>query len=84
MAREPSSAPGPVDAGPARDRGSEHVVARTGRLRVGPVDAPVVLTAGDTASHRADREHVHEALGPGTTGLILTACPSPERGGTVG
>jgi hypothetical protein len=59
-------------------------VAHGGRLRVGPADAPVVLTAGDAASHRVDREHVHEALGPGTTGLILTACPSPERGGTVG
>ena len=73
-------APGTARCSAAHARGlTEHVVVHGGRLRVGPVDAPVVLAAGDAASYLADREHVYEALEPGTTGLILMAYPSPGR-----
>jgi transcriptional regulator with XRE-family HTH domain len=55
---------------------TEHVVVHTGRMRVGPAEEPVLLTAGDAASYLADCPHVYEALEPDTTGLILMSYPT--------
>ena len=54
----------------------EHIVVYAGRLRVGPTEHPVVLTAGDAATYLADCPHVYEALEPDTHGLILMSYPT--------
>lgn len=74
-----------VDVGPARhsaahSRGlTEHVILQSGRMRLGPVDFPVVLEAGDAASFLADKAHLYEALEPGTAGLIFMVYPETGR-----
>ncbi len=50
----------------------EHVVITHGRARVGPIDAPVVLDAGDYASYPSDAPHVFEALAPGTRAVMVS------------
>lgn len=40
----------------------EHVVAGAGRIRVGPIDAPVDLHPGDYSIFRGDTPHLYEAL----------------------
>lgn len=59
----------------------EHVVLHAGRIRVGPVQSPVVLAAGDAASYRADVEHVYEALDPHTAGIIVMSYPPASTSG---
>lgn len=49
----------------------EHVLVTSGRLRVGPEEAPVELGAGDLASFAADDRHGYEALEPGTCAVLL-------------
>jgi transcriptional regulator with XRE-family HTH domain len=68
--------PGPERRSPAHPRGlTEHVILHAGRMRLGPVEHPVILEAGDAASYRADTAHLYEALEPGTAGLILMVYP---------
>lgn len=74
--------PGRPRRSDAHQRGlTEHLVLHQGRLRVGPVEAPVILEAGDAASYLADRPHLYEGLEP-STGLILMhypTSPAPPR-----
>jgi transcriptional regulator with XRE-family HTH domain len=55
---------------------TELVVVQSGRMRVGPVDTPVELAPGDSATYAADKPHLYEALEPGTTGLIVMSYPA--------
>jgi len=72
--------PGPARHSPAHPRGlTEHVVLHTGRMRLGPLEHPVVLGEGDAASYLADTPHLYEALEAGTTGLILMTYPNIRR-----
>lgn len=72
--------PGRPRRSEAHQRGlTEHVILHEGRLRVGPLEAPAVLQAGDSASYLADRPHLYEGLEP-STGLILMHYPTtPSR-----
>jgi transcriptional regulator with XRE-family HTH domain len=71
---------GPPRLSAAHSRGlTEHVILHSGRMRLGPVESPVVLDAGDAASYLADTAHLYEALEPGTAGLILMVYPETRR-----
>jgi hypothetical protein len=48
-------------------------------MRLGPIEHPVVIGAGDAASYFADCPHLYEALEPDTTGLILMSYPTTRR-----
>ncbi|HET6953980.1 MAG TPA: XRE family transcriptional regulator [Acidimicrobiales bacterium] len=50
---------------------TESVIVVDGRMRVGPVDAPVDLGPGDRASFAADQDHSYEALAPGTRMILV-------------
>jgi transcriptional regulator with XRE-family HTH domain len=64
--------PGSVRAADAHIPGSvEHLVVAAGRLRAGPTDAPIELTAGDYASFRGDIPHSYEALEAGTWAVLM-------------
>ncbi|PZS29803.1 MAG: hypothetical protein DLM59_12160 [Pseudonocardiales bacterium] len=72
--------PGPARHSPAHPRGlTEHVLLHAGRMRLGPVEHPVVLGPGDAASYLADTAHLYEALEADTAGLILMAYPNTRR-----
>ena len=45
-------------------------------MRVGPVDTPVELGPGDSATYAADEPHLYEALASDTTGLIVMSYPA--------
>jgi hypothetical protein len=47
------------------------VVVATGRMRTGPVDAPIELGPGDYATFRGDVAHRYEALKPGTWAVLM-------------
>ena len=51
---------------------TEHVVLLSGEARIGPADAPEVLSPGDYLSYRGDAPHVFEALVPGTSAVLIT------------
>jgi hypothetical protein len=53
----------------------ELVHVHGGRLRAGPLAAPVELAAGDFADYAADVRHVYEALGGDAEATILTVDP---------
>lgn len=59
----------------------EHLYVISGRVRVGPVDSPVELSAGDFVRYPGDRPHVHESL-DGEEGLIhIVVSVQPGTGG---
>lgn len=49
----------------------EHVIVGAGRARIGPVEQPVELVAGDYICYSADTAHVFEALEADTTAVML-------------
>jgi transcriptional regulator with XRE-family HTH domain len=69
-----------MDAGGARHAEAhhagvvEHMVVVEGRLRVGPQDGPVELSAGDLVTFAADVPHVYEAL-ERTHAVLLMSYP---------
>jgi transcriptional regulator with XRE-family HTH domain len=64
--------PGSVRHADAHLPGSiEHVVVASGRLRTGPVDAPIELDAGDYATFRGDIPHRYEALAEATWAVLV-------------
>jgi transcriptional regulator with XRE-family HTH domain len=64
--------PGSVRDAQAHIPGSvEHVVVAAGRLRTGPLDAPIELDAGDYATFRGDIPHNYEALAAGTWAVLV-------------
>jgi transcriptional regulator with XRE-family HTH domain len=61
---------------PAHARGvTEHIVVTGGRLRVGPVDAPVELGAGDSLRMAPAWPHLYQALARGTRMVLLMQFP---------
>ncbi|MGJ5830009.1 helix-turn-helix domain-containing protein [Streptomyces ossamyceticus] len=61
----------------------EHLYVISGRVRVGPADAPVELTAGDFVRYPGDRPHVYEALDGESLIHIVVSVPRalPGTGG---
>ena len=58
----------------------EHVLVRSGRISVGPLDDPAELGEGDYAVYPGDRPHRWEALGPGPARVwALLTVAHPER-----
>ncbi len=49
----------------------EHIMVLTGRMSVGPTDAPANLAAGDLAVFAGDEAHVYEPLEPGTRAVMV-------------
>lgn len=57
--------PGVVQHSPAHAPGvTEHVTVYQGVLRAGPADAPLLATAGEHITWRADVPHVYSTVGP--------------------
>jgi transcriptional regulator with XRE-family HTH domain len=55
----------------------EHVLLTVGRLRAGPLDAPVDLDAGDVLRFAGDVAHSYAAIGDDARAIILMAYPTP-------
>ena len=59
----------------------EHVIVRSGRVRVGPLDAEVALGPGDYATFPSDRTHRWTALGGKAARLwVVHTFPRPLAG----
>lgn len=50
---------------------TESVIVVRGRMRVGPIDAAVLLDPGDRATFAADQVHTYEALATGTRMILV-------------
>lgn len=50
----------------------EHVVLMKGQARVGPIDQPVLLDAGDYLTYPGDAPHVFEATIAGTSAVLVS------------
>jgi transcriptional regulator with XRE-family HTH domain len=69
-------AAGPSRIAEAHSAGTvEHVYVISGRLRVGPEEAPTELAAGDLASFPGDVAHRYDTLEDGTRALLLIEYP---------
>jgi transcriptional regulator with XRE-family HTH domain len=69
-------AAGPSRIADAHSAGTvEHVYVIAGRLRVGPEDAAIELTAGDLASFPGDVAHRYDTIEDGTRALLLIEYP---------
>lgn len=67
---------GPSRDAEAHDAGTiEHVLVTAGSLRVGPLQAPVELGAGDFATFPGDERHTYEALADDTRVVLLIEYP---------
>jgi mannose-6-phosphate isomerase-like protein (cupin superfamily) len=62
----------------------EHLYVISGRVRVGPADSPVELSAGDFVRYPGDRPHVYESLDGESLVHIVVSVPrvQPGTGGT--
>ncbi|MET8977090.1 XRE family transcriptional regulator [Streptomyces sp. NPDC004539] len=60
LVRVPAREGGAAEAHPAGTLEQVYVVS--GRVRVGPADSPVELSAGDSVRYPGDRPHVYESL----------------------
>jgi transcriptional regulator with XRE-family HTH domain len=62
----------------------EHLYVISGRVRVGPVDSPVELSAGDFVRYPGDRPHLYESLDGESLVHIVVSVPrvQPGTGGT--
>ncbi|MFE3851747.1 helix-turn-helix domain-containing protein [Streptomyces griseorubiginosus] len=58
----------------------EHLYVISGRVRVGPVDAPVELSAGDFVRYQGDRPHVYESLDGESLVHIVVSVPRVQPG----
>lgn len=68
--------PGSPREAQAHTAGSvEHIVVAAGRLRTGPVDAPVELGPGDYATFAGDVPHGYQAMAPGTFAVLVMEHP---------
>jgi transcriptional regulator with XRE-family HTH domain len=54
----------------------EHVLLTVGRLRAGPLDAPVDLDTGDVLRFAGDVPHSYAAIGDDARAIILMAYPT--------
>jgi len=67
-----ASEPGAIRQADAHTKGClEHVLLTAGRMRVGPVAAPVELGPGDLASFAGDAPHIYETKKKGTRGVLV-------------
>ncbi|MGW0433803.1 helix-turn-helix domain-containing protein [Micromonospora sp. NPDC003197] len=53
----------------------EHLVVTAGRMRTGPISAPVELGPGDYVAFPGDVPHRYEALVPGTVAVLVMEHP---------
>lgn len=62
----------------------EHLYVISGRVRVGPVDSPVELSAGDFARYPGDRPHMYASLEGESLVHVVVSVPrvQPGTGGT--
>jgi transcriptional regulator with XRE-family HTH domain len=58
----------------------EHLYVISGRVRVGPVDSPVELAAGDFARYPGDRRHVYESLDGESLVHVVLSVPREQSG----
>lgn len=59
----------------------EHLYVITGRVRVGPADSPVELSAGDFVRYPGDRPHVYESLdGEESVVHVVVSVPRVQPG----
>ncbi|WP_340377847.1 XRE family transcriptional regulator [Streptomyces sp. SS7] len=58
----------------------EHLYVISGRVRVGPVDSPVELSAGDFVRYPGDRAHVYESLEGESLVHIVVSVPRAHPG----
>lgn len=58
----------------------EHIVVRSGRVRVGPVSGPVDLEPGDYVTFRGDGAHLYEALSDRAEMLVVICYPATMVG----
>jgi transcriptional regulator with XRE-family HTH domain len=63
----------------------EHLYVISGRVRVGPADTPVELSAGDFVRYPGDRPHVYQSLDGESVVHIVVSVPrvQPGTGGTT-
>ncbi len=68
--------PGAARSAPPHPFGvEERLHIHTGRVRVGPADAPVELGPGDYARYSGAVPHLYEALGGEASGTLLILTP---------
>jgi transcriptional regulator with XRE-family HTH domain len=58
----------------------EHLYVISGRVRVGPADSPVELSAGDFVRYPADRPHTYESLEGESLVHIVVSVPRVQPG----
>ncbi len=58
----------------------EHLYVISGRVRVGPADSPVELSAGDFVRYPGDRPHVYESLDGESLVHIVVSVPRVQTG----
>lgn len=58
----------------------EHLYVISGRVRVGPADTPVELSAGDFVRYPGDRPHVYESLADQSLVHIVVSVPRVQPG----
>ncbi|BBC31915.1 Toxin-antitoxin system, antitoxin component, Xrefamily [Streptomyces graminofaciens] len=68
----------PCDAHPVGTL--EHLYVISGRVRVGPADGPVELSAGDFVRYPGDRPHVYESLDGESLVHIVVSVPRVQPG----
>ncbi|GAA3058943.1 MULTISPECIES: helix-turn-helix domain-containing protein [Actinomycetes] len=66
----------PRSAAPHPPGSVEHVVIGSGRIRLGPEDAPFILEPGDYATFAGDVPHTYEALTAGAWFALLMEHPA--------
>jgi mannose-6-phosphate isomerase-like protein (cupin superfamily) len=62
----------------------EHLYVISGKVRVGPVDHAVELTAGDFTRYPADRPHVYHSLDGQSVVHIVVSVPQVQPGTGAG
>ncbi|MEU9448919.1 XRE family transcriptional regulator [Streptomyces sp. NPDC048277] len=58
----------------------EHLYVISGRVRVGPVDSPVELSAGDFVRYPGDRPHMYESLEGESLVHVVVSVPRVQPG----
>ncbi|MEU9345274.1 XRE family transcriptional regulator [Streptomyces sp. NPDC048278] len=78
VARDPQGTVKPSEAHPVGTL--EHLYVISGRVRVGPVDSPVELSAGDFVRYPGDRPHAYESLEGESVVHVVVSVPRVQPG----
>lgn len=78
IGRDPHDADRPSEPHPVGTL--EHLYVISGRVRVGPADSPVELSAGDFVRYPGDRPHVYESLGGESLVHLVVSVPRVQPG----